>query len=1131
MRFRKKIPKPSGKFRLFRLSLKTMQEVINNGRLLETYSIGKAKIYIYEYEGLGYYLVEEPELNELELKLYEVLMDSLYYTVKPIEHQDLVRHIESSIRSTARELGIEEEVERSFDKLMYYIVRDVVGYGPLDVLIKDPRIEDISLEGVGKPVRVFHRDYSDLEWLITNIVIDDEEYLDGLVSMIAHKSGKHISTAFPIAEGALPEKHRVTLTYSREVTPFGSSITIRKFREEPLTIAHLIKYGTVSSLMAAYWWFLLENKGSVFIVGEMASGKSVHPHSTILALFNGKPIIMSIEDLWNKMCRCGIRPQRVGDYEVLNLQFVDLKILTTDGREIKFARPRFLIRHKAPKELVRIRLRSGLEFIVTNDHSLITLSRGVLKVKRPDEVLRGDLIQRVSPLDAVNYEYIVKKLSQVLIGSSVRSIHEILGRIRSCSKFIGGNEYLIEVSENRVWYLLYVLSLLGMNFKAELKDGYAHVKFLDKPMYCKTPTYDAIEDIETISSNVTYVYDFEVPGTQVFEVCTAFVHNTTLLNALASMLPPSWKIVTIEDTPELRLPHIGWKPLVARHVYTLAESKTEVSLFDLVKLSLRERAQFIIVGEIRGEEAYVFVQALASVTPDTPILIRTRDGSIQLVRIGELVDKYYGDNEHSVPKYVDGIEVLTIDKNLRVRWAPIRYVLRHKASEIYIIRYPGGEIRVTGSHSVFTFNPITLSIELKPACRISKGDLLITFRIHRDLDQNGKRGDWRRAFLAGAFISRGRITKDTVEFRLANGEHKYGEKLAAILTEFIGTRPEVINNGNEIIIRCKDKSTVSIISNLLRLFDKHMIITTILNEGREVFVNFLRGLSKISNSNSKCFEIDFNLADRMMPELIWLAHMMGFVLSVDEGKVLICEDSKDMSGQILDHESSKQYRGIDRYGVSPVKYVKALSRMQKIINGDLELLPVLEVSRDDYDGYVYDVSVPETEAFFGGHTPILLHNTGHGGACTFHGDSLESMIMRLTTPPINVPVSFLPLIGNVIITRFIRIPGRKPVRRVVEVHEIIGARSPSEVDYITLFTWNPETDKHEPSTAIEVVEKSHKLERIARLLGWTKSMVLDELELRRRFLESLVERGIMSYSEVVRHIRKFYEERRRYIHE
>ncbi|MEN3007437.1 MAG: type II/IV secretion system ATPase subunit, partial [Candidatus Methanosuratincola petrocarbonis] len=88
--------------------------------------------------------------------------------------------------------------------------------------------------------------------------------------------------------------------------------------------------------------------------------------------------------------------------------------------------------------------------------------------------------------------------------------------------------------------------------------------------------------------------------------------KTTLLNALASLLPPHWKIVTIEDTPELRLPHMGWKPLVARHTYSIAESKTEIRLYDLVKLSLRERAQFIIVGEIRGEEAYVFIQALAT---------------------------------------------------------------------------------------------------------------------------------------------------------------------------------------------------------------------------------------------------------------------------------------------------------------------------------------------------------------------------------------------------------------------------------------------------------------------------------------------------------------------------------------
>jgi len=137
------------------------------------------------------------------------------------------------------------------------------------------------------------------------------------------------------------------------------------------------------------------------------------------------------------------------------------------------------------------------------------------------------------------------------------------------------------------------------------------------------------------------------------------------------------------------------------------------------------------------------------------------------------------------------------------------------------------------------------------------------------------------------------------------------------------------------------------------------------------------------------------------------------------------------------------------------------------------------------------------------------------------------MVMRLTTPPINVPISFLPLISNVVIMRFIRIPGKRPMRRVVEVNEITGVKSSREVDYIRIFEWNPEDDKHYPTDPVEIIEKSQKLERITRLLGWTKGMMVDELEYRMRFLEDLVKKEILSYSQVVEYIRKFYEEKRR----
>jgi len=85
--------------------------------------------------------------------------------------------------------------------------------------------------------------------------------------------------------------------------------------------------------------------------------------------------------------------------------------------------------------------------------------------------------------------------------------------------------------------------------------------------------------------------------------------KTTLLNSLAALLNPSWKILSIEDTREINLPQSGWKPLHTR--FTSSQS-SNITLFDLVKHSLRERPDFVILGEARGQEVQALFQSAAA---------------------------------------------------------------------------------------------------------------------------------------------------------------------------------------------------------------------------------------------------------------------------------------------------------------------------------------------------------------------------------------------------------------------------------------------------------------------------------------------------------------------------------------
>jgi flagellar protein FlaI len=89
--------------------------------------------------------------------------------------------------------------------------------------------------------------------------------------------------------------------------------------------------------------------------------------------------------------------------------------------------------------------------------------------------------------------------------------------------------------------------------------------------------------------------------------------KTTMLNAIAGLIKPGYKVVTVEETAEINIPTENWVQFTSRESYGMTGSKIgEVSLFDLVKTSLRYRPDFLVVGEVRGEEAFVLFQAVAT---------------------------------------------------------------------------------------------------------------------------------------------------------------------------------------------------------------------------------------------------------------------------------------------------------------------------------------------------------------------------------------------------------------------------------------------------------------------------------------------------------------------------------------
>ncbi|HII97838.1 MAG TPA: type II/IV secretion system ATPase subunit [Methanoregula sp.] len=135
--------------------------------------------------------------------------------------------------------------------------------------------------------------------------------------------------------------------------------------------------------------------------------------------------------------------------------------------------------------------------------------------------------------------------------------------------------------------------------------------------------------------------------------------KTTLLNAITTFIPPENKIVTIEDTPELNVPHRNWIREVA-----LAKGKGEgggaageVSMFDLLKAALRQRPNQILVGEIRGVEGAV---AFGAMQTGHPVMSTFHAASVE-----KLIQRLCGDPINIPRTYVDNLNLVVIQSAVK----------------------------------------------------------------------------------------------------------------------------------------------------------------------------------------------------------------------------------------------------------------------------------------------------------------------------------------------------------------------------------------------------------------------------------------------------------------------------------
>ena len=260
-------------------------------------------IHVTEHEeGLfPHYVAIQPELEPDEQMLYEAVQHEAFVHAPdvpvPDSEEAYAEHIQPLLEQAFKNVRkkrpkgaakLDARLEKAFRFLLY---RDIVEHGVIEPVMHDPWIEDIHSLGL-KPLHVVHKVFGMVE---TSLAFPDIAALDGWLESMGERMGRPVSASSPVVDGALPNGSRINIIYSDEISKGGSSWTVRKFSDTPISCTQIAAWGTFSPQIAGYLWLCLEYGMSVFVAGETASGKTTTTNS-ILPFIKPASKIMTAED-------------------------------------------------------------------------------------------------------------------------------------------------------------------------------------------------------------------------------------------------------------------------------------------------------------------------------------------------------------------------------------------------------------------------------------------------------------------------------------------------------------------------------------------------------------------------------------------------------------------------------------------------------------------------------------------------------------------------------------------------------------------------------------------------------------------------------------------------------------------
>jgi pilus assembly protein CpaF len=232
---------------------------------------------------------KRPALLDEKLKLHTKIIDEFnLLSLEKLSREDLIREIRSYVVDYVRSERISLN-QKELDIFAAEVVDEMIGFGPIEPLLKDPTVNDIL---INTHKVVYVERFGKLER--TRVHFKDETHLLRIVNKIVAGVGRRVDESSPMVDARLPDGSRVNVAI-RPISVDGPMVSIRKFSEKPFTMEKLVEVGTIRPKMIDLLHAAVQGRISMIISGGTGSGKTTFLNA-LSTFISAAERLITIED-------------------------------------------------------------------------------------------------------------------------------------------------------------------------------------------------------------------------------------------------------------------------------------------------------------------------------------------------------------------------------------------------------------------------------------------------------------------------------------------------------------------------------------------------------------------------------------------------------------------------------------------------------------------------------------------------------------------------------------------------------------------------------------------------------------------------------------------------------------------